>query len=421
MSIRQYYNTNWFKTKEVAYHIGGDDHLVLGPKGLLDLVTENHIAYGSIISVDKHRLSQHAVFYTERILYFKNTKINIPYVNIVDNLAKCIFVDSIKLRLLSPSTKNADARDKNISIGKGLTLMNNLKFITNGVANDFKKAIRDRFLYRFRDWIPSSNHRTLSALCRLPRNLGGLGLIFEDEILELLDRIPSIFNWALRTVTEGGTYGLKVRMLLASINSNLERGVENKYVQDIIGQWIDYPSTVEAKTYKEVMAILLNNYPEDEDLKDKGRKLFSAFKRYGYYSYTELGEILSKPFIFTELLSAGPTKEYNTIPMNIRYSNVWKKLESFKLEFNNNLSSEKLSVTEYKSAEYFSRNELFIDVNISKTVLIGSQTRAADEMEYFQMLEETTDLSFWEFVKYGSPSFSLTDKIWKKALLDSVK
>lgn len=88
-----------------TFHLGGDDHLAVGPKGYLKAITKNHLRSGSIISKPKHRMSNRLVVYTEKVLLFRDRTINKTVRDVQRNPRDSIFIDSIKIRLMSPFTK----------------------------------------------------------------------------------------------------------------------------------------------------------------------------------------------------------------------------------------------------------------------------------------------------------------------------
>nr|QED21525.1 hypothetical protein 2 [Moriarty virus] len=128
------FGTSFYESpKWRTYHIGGDDHLAIGPSSYLKEITNCHIRMGSKISDGKHGTSRLAVMYCEKVLDIRNIYKPFSVCRINDSTEtyeNSPFVDSVKLRLLSPTTKSFDVvADRNVAIGKGLSLGRCLRWL----------------------------------------------------------------------------------------------------------------------------------------------------------------------------------------------------------------------------------------------------------------------------------------------------
>jgi len=179
-----------------TYHVGGDDHLAIGPKQYLDYITCYHERFGNQISYGKHGISRIAVKYCEKVLDIRN--IYKPWcLRTINDTTEAYetspFVDSIKVRLLSPTTKSIDVvSDRNTGIGKGISLGRTLKWLNRDhFPTKWVKMVRDRFFERMGSLLPDRSSGVYWQLM-LPSYWGGLNLYTDDEVEQLYKKLPSL-------------------------------------------------------------------------------------------------------------------------------------------------------------------------------------------------------------------------------------
>jgi len=375
-----------------AFHLGGDDHLAVGPAGYLRSITAYHRSYGSLISPSKHRRSKIFVVYTEKILFFVNRQLNKPVWEVTRNPGDSIFVDSMKLRLLSPFTKATETcNDKNIAIGKVKSAARTLEYIESMYL---KKFVVDRLRYKFRDFVKGTHHRTICAVTSLPTELGGLGLCYNSEYLKAL---PPIWNKALRTLLDEGAVGTRVRSLLGNIFRNsVPRGVQvDNFVTDLVDQILDYPDMVEAKSLTVLLA--------QEGLEDVSfRRALHVLRERHFVSIPDLPGIAERPYLFHKLLIGEGGKSFRTEPVKDRIRQVWSKLEELTL----NPNEEPLSEAELKRAREISKSLLF--VNLEEKTTLALVTRGEYDPEDPWISADFQEVNLRQAITFGEPSMTVS-------------
>jgi len=149
-------------------HIGGDDHLAMGPIPYLNLITDYHLRAGSHISPGQHGYSRICVKYTERLVNLQNLQYKQPFNR--EDYSRSIIVDSVKVRLLERGQSTMLKKDnKNVAIGKSEQLGGCLQWLPtdNRFWTYTKKAsIRALFVERMGSLLPrqSVNPRAFAAI-----------------------------------------------------------------------------------------------------------------------------------------------------------------------------------------------------------------------------------------------------------------
>jgi hypothetical protein len=382
-----------------AFHLGGDDHLAIGPKGYLDLITKLHQSYGSIISPDKHRISRLYSVYTEKILLWKNTQINWSVQTTTTD--DCPFIDSIKIRLLSPFTKAMETcNDKNVAIGKCRGLSRSLEYFD---IRNMKRTVIDRMIYRFRDFVKGPHRRTIFAVECLPTALGGLGLGIDKRYLE---HLPGCFNQAIRQIYHGGSEGYRARIELGRIFANsVPRGVQgNDFVEAIIDQLLSYADYPEFADEGSIMS-----RTEALDIVDPDRENTYAYNLWllAKKDIVPLGnieQIAQRPFLFRKLLEqVGTGRSYRTESTRNRIRSCWTKLE----EFGFTTSPEILVEEELDYAVKISKMVVF--VNLKNEIQMGTvdTTIPGYTQENAYMYGDYKVVTLKRFLTYGEPSMKV--------------
>jgi hypothetical protein len=175
-----------------TFSVGGDDHIAYGPVGYLRLITKYQLLFGGKISPEKHGISRIAVRYCEKFLDVRNfingIKMNL---NTVEDYLLSPFVESIKVRLLAPISKSIEVQnDRNIAIGKALSLSKTLRWLEPFYPIKWVRMVRDRFFERMKSYLPQRGTKAYYQIL-LPQNLGGLDLWLKDDLAILGQQLPS--------------------------------------------------------------------------------------------------------------------------------------------------------------------------------------------------------------------------------------
>jgi hypothetical protein len=380
-----------------GYHVGGDDHIAVGPIGYLKQITANHRLCGSMISPEKHRISKIMVVYTEKVLHFKGTILNMDPTTIDDNINQSIFVDSMKIRLLSPFTKAMDnVNDRNVAVGKVKGIARSLQYLKD---SSMKRLILDRALYRFRDFILGPHHRTIRAIESLPVELGGLGIASDTRYLA---NLPPIYNRALRTICIADPAGYRVRILLGTCFSNdTSRGVST---HDFIAKWIDV--IVDNMSFGRPVVGSIRDWFAliDREHKLTFRAKLQRLKDRDIIPLSDLPQLIERSYVFRRLLEQKDIRPgYRTEPITSRVAKVWNGLE--KLGSRLHADGSPLTERELAAASRLAKQVLLI--NLDETMVLPIKSRDEDG--------DLTDLRFWrasikDVALFGQPSMTVDSK-----------
>jgi hypothetical protein len=380
-----------------AFHVGGDDHIAVGPKSYLKGITAVHRSMGSIISKGKHRMSKVCVVYTEKVLHFKGRIINMPVDKIDDNINQSIFVDSVKIRLLSPFTRAIDnVNDRTGASGK---LKGSSRSLTYVKDMGLKRLVIDRALYRYQDFILGPHHRSIRAIESLPASRGRLVIALDTRYLA---NMPPIFNRALRTICVADRRGYQVRNILGSIFSNdTSRGVST---HDFIAKWLNV--IIENMTFARPVVAGIRDWFQLIDQKNQltFRAKLARLKERNVIPLADLPQLIERSYVFRRLLEQVDVRHgYRTEPIRLRVAKAWTALE----DLGNGLHPDgsPLSERELNAAVKLSKIVLLID--LSQTMILPLKMRDEDG--------DLTDLRFWrasieDAVRYGQPSMTVDNK-----------
>jgi hypothetical protein len=159
----------WF-----LFHIGGDDHLVHGPRVYLRYLTDLNMRAGFMIS-NSHMITDIGGLYLQVPFYFQGVDLS-DHQAVYHRYHLSPYCDYIKPRLLSPCGKPQSLQNEtNVSIGKAKALAKALTYFPDRVL---QSIYINRFIFRHENLPRRSNPRTSEAyhMIFLPEPLGGLGL-----------------------------------------------------------------------------------------------------------------------------------------------------------------------------------------------------------------------------------------------------
>lgn len=179
-----------------CFAAAGDDLLALGPEDYLQRILHYHRLMGVVIG-SKALLSQKVGRLCEKLVFLKGNFLIDPIKHLPEDREAMAMVDTIKLRLLSQTTKGRDVEDdRNPALGKGLQLCKTLRWLDKvlGISenNLYIRMIYDRFCHRMHPFLPALERTDANTLqvwrhLRLPKGLGGAGLWYsKDHLKEVL-------------------------------------------------------------------------------------------------------------------------------------------------------------------------------------------------------------------------------------------
>lgn len=382
-----------------ALHLGGDDHLAPGPLSYLKSITSNHRLFGSKISPTKHRISRKYIVYTEKILRIENTVLNRRADQVDRNPEDSTFIDSVKVRLLSPFTKATDSQnDRNIAIGKIRGISATLQYFSN---REIRRSVFDRAVYRFAGYLPSAHHKTQSAVVGLPIALGGLGLSVDDSYIS---KLPGIFNQAIRSIIKGGGTAYRAHRALSLIFANRNpRGLSMNdvdWVSEFVEQVLDYPGSVEMLSRTELLDRL------DPNREMSWREFTTKAQHESWVSLRDIPRIAEKPFLMKRLLEGKEVPKYFRTETNKkRIAHCWTSLE--KLEGLKEFDDSELCPEDIKIATRAAKQVVFMDLSqITSAALVDTTSELWDPEDPW-LSADFIDISYKELLTYGEPSLNV--------------
>jgi len=309
-----------------AFAVAGDDHIATGPVPYLNKITEWHMRLGSIISKEKHSFSKFAVRYCEKYLIVENfcnewtlDSIN----NSTQGYEASPFVDSIKVRLISPCSKgNESFNDRNTAVGKGKSLGNTLRWLNaDHFDSKWVRMVRDRFFLRMGALLPDSSSGVYWHLL-LPEHLGGLGLWLDSDMEDLVVRIPDpTKSFILQYISIRGATAEQKRLFKGFTSNSSYRGYTlSKKDVDLIEQEV-LPACLSEDFQREPLRMIARKYGIN-DLAPLNQ--IALLQRKDWFTEDNLKKAMLRPFLFQELIT-GEAKPmmFNTISFKRRYSSLW--------------------------------------------------------------------------------------------------
>jgi len=316
-----YYDSPKWRT----YHVGGDDHLAIGPKDYLDAITYFHLKCGSHISPGKHGQSSICVKYCEKVLDIRNIYERFDVRRINDNTKtyeSSPFVDSIKVRLLSPTSKAFDViSDRNVAIGKGQSLGRTLKWLNRDhFSLKWVRMVRNRFFERMGSLLPDRSSGVYWQLM-MPGFWGGLDLYLPDEIEDLYGHLPELTLSIMSSYLHEEPQFDKDLSLLQKFLSNYSyRGYRlNETDVEAMQQQLELIITNQVKgTWSDLQKQF------NPDGTKSAQEVSSLSYADSWRTDKEIIDELLRPVLFREiLLGKEKLAVFNTINLKTRYARLW--------------------------------------------------------------------------------------------------
>nr|WPV71139.1 MAG: RNA-dependent RNA polymerase [Ips narna-like virus 1] len=308
-----------------CFACAGDDHIAVGPEKYLSLITENLVRTGMVISQEKHGMSRIAVRYCEKFLYVPNMSNawNVHAINdSVEGAYISPFVDSIKLRLISPCSKSNEVfNDRNTAIGKGISLGNTLAWLPDGMfSKKHMSLFRDRFFQRMNALLPPRTSGVYWHLL-LPASLGGMGLATEVDYVDLVERLPDPTKVVIRRIVDDPSYrGEDLEMMRSFLTPASFRGFEIDNDRNIAKRLLrEMMEQCPGKTLEALIEEL--NISTTDPIKQ-----IRLLKAAGWYREDYFLERLTRPFLFNDIL-CGKQKVKPFLENNLkkRYAKFWSR------------------------------------------------------------------------------------------------
>lgn len=331
LAYRKYHKIDLYATfykgdKFRTFHVGGDDHLAIGPRLYLDYITDIHLKCGNHLSMSKHGTSNRVVKYCEKVILIQN--IYSPWSLRDTNRSTrdyeaSPFVDSIKVRLLSPTTKSFDVQsDRNIGIGKAGSLGATLNYLNKDhFPTKWVRMVRDRFFQRMGSLLPDRKSGMYWQLL-LPKYWGGLNLYMPDERPDLYNKVPSLTKSIMEKSLRGDDPSLSGYNELCKLLTNYSyRGYRlnetevqmmTAHIEQIVKKQLPSKGWHELKTDFDPQGQL------------SAKELSDRIYQEGWHTEGDIKDELLRPILFKEiLLGIEKPSPYNTTRLKTRYAQLW--------------------------------------------------------------------------------------------------
>jgi hypothetical protein len=309
-----------------TYHVGGDDHLAIGPRQYLDYITEFHLKCGNHISVGKHGASRIAVRYCEKMIDVRNIYHPWSLRAINDSTGgyeTSPFIDSIKVRLISPTTKSFDViSDRNVAIGKGLSLGRTLKWLNRDhFPTKWVRMVRDRFFERMGSLLPDRSSGVYWQLM-LPSFWGGLDLYLPDEVEKLHEKVPILTQSIMESYLNDPVSGYDRVQLLGKFLTNCSYRGYQLNESEVSAMRAHIETAVKGNLPTNSWRSLKQEYDPEGIL--SAIELSGRIFKDGWMSEEEILDQLLRPLLFKEiLLGVEKPSPYNTVRLKRRYASLW--------------------------------------------------------------------------------------------------
>jgi hypothetical protein len=342
-------------------------------------------------------LSRTAVAYTEKLLWIRG-KLSIPQKDVDKVYAESIFVDSIKIRNISPFRKGCE-RENEVSsyIGKCKAVANSIMYLKGDMATKGRIAI-SRLRYRFQRFLPKTTNRTLSAIVSMPTPLGGLGLT--TNVQRSGETLPEIFRKAYQVILDGQDPEYKVRRVLTGMWKPQSR--RNVRIDDF------------SRGFQDQVLEQFGTKPLDwvrERLDPKGEmsnaRLIAMAKKESIYTVDELDSLVEKPYIVRKLLQGQQDdKSLRVVPIKDRVSRAWSLLEAMPTVVN----AQPILLARLDAASKACRELRFIDLSEETTAALDESGEAIDETsdEVDWSKVSFVEMTLKQMLLLGAPGLTLT-------------
>jgi hypothetical protein len=323
----------------------GDDHLAVGPKPYLEMITSSHRMNLMEVNESQNFISKTLAKYCEEFIYMDNEVRPLGVNMFRVSYNEHSHVDAFKVRLLSRAVKGADARlDKNPAIGKGSQLAKYGQWAPPGFEQTFRSVIPWYFHRRMFTLLEGS-----SVLRFLPCAAGGLGHGCGDFTMEqwceVLKECSPMHIRALIRLSKRDFDPHMTNALRALSSSKWRRGVDLSFPEELF-RCLGLLAEARGVNLWKIDDILLM---EDIDISrmryvDKVKLV----QKKGYRSMKRLVQDYLRPKMFEELFTTPePKKEFRTIPLPLKRQQMDEQLKS------HGLSESEISPFEILSAVEF--------------------------------------------------------------------
>jgi hypothetical protein len=329
IAIRRYLNCDYDRPIQEPWRtfaVAGDDHIAIGPEDYLKGITRTHIRCGSLISPTKHAISRLVVRYCEKLIYIKNI-FNCEWTprtinDSTEMYIKSPFVDSIKVRLISPCSKNNEKyNDRNTAVGKAKSLGRTLRWLNSDLFHwKWIRMVRDRFFQRMGPLMPENTSGVYWHLL-LPEHLGGVGLWLDSDIPSLCHKLPSPSKSFLVDLINGKATKEIIALFKGFTSNKSYRGYELLETDISLAKELLIPEAILGLGDPKDLGSLVREF----NLQDKAAgNQHKILERLHWLSEDKIKDAILRPLLWKEILSnEAKVSAFNTETFKHRYAKLW--------------------------------------------------------------------------------------------------
>lgn len=299
----------------------GDDHAALGPRSYLQGITLAHSLNGMSVSWPQNFVSKIGGTYCEENFFIRGYSSRGLFIGkFLWQLGYDIHihVDALKLRLLSPCSKEHEGKDEpNPGIGKAHQISKVLAWMPPPL-DMLKERASWRFMDRFSALMPKSVH------AYLPVSLGGLQApawhLSRDQLHEMLLELPAAHLSLIEKTLSGKSSHLERRVVSSLASNSRLRGIDADLIQDQVREFLSNTALTHAINVDEIQSLI--EVSPDEFKSWTARKKFYAASTQGFISINDAINMIERPYIFRDLLFPDMSVKHGYEPsFSAAYSN----------------------------------------------------------------------------------------------------
>jgi hypothetical protein len=304
----------------------GDDHTALGPIEYLREITRSHSRNGMSVSWSQNFVSKIGGFYCEESFFIRGYSTKDLFLKkFLWQLGyeSHVHVDAIKLRLLSPCSKEHEGKDEsNPAIGKSQQLSKVLRWLESPL-DSFKKWASWRFSDRMSGFLPDDGSHFL------PVSLGGLSTpawhMTFSETEDIIINLSSSHLSLIEKVLSGDSTHLDRRVISSFASNSRARGIDADVIQDHVRDLLSNIDLTKAIDVNEIQSII--DVDPDEFKSWTARKKFHVASTHNFISINDAINLIERPYIFRDLLFPDMSEKHGYNPSTSEpYSNAnWVK------------------------------------------------------------------------------------------------
>jgi hypothetical protein len=303
------------------FSCSGDDHAATGPREYLREITKSHSRNGMSVSWPQNFISEIGGTYCEEWIFIRDYSCQEifrgKFLFQLDYESHC-HVDAIKLRLLSPCSKEHEGKDEpNPGIGKAHQISKVLAWLEKPL-DLLKKWASWRFSERFSAFLSDNVTRYL------PVSLGGLEApAWHLDLPTVIDQIIDLDHNHLilmRKVLSGESTHLDRRVLSSFASNARARGINADLIGDQVRDFLSNKELIHSINLDEIQSLIVVSPDEFRswNYSTKIRKARSA----GFISLNDAINMIERPYIFRDLLFPDMSAKHGYDPRStIPYSN----------------------------------------------------------------------------------------------------